>query len=65
MPLMNLKVDKEEQLTRIWSLKVFNISRSIVNEHEPVLSYLKDGLKRGFVIEELMIVSEGTELPPL
>ena len=48
-----------------WSLKVFNISRSIVNEHEPVLYYLKDGLKRGFVREELMIVSEGTELPPL
>ena len=35
-----------------WSLKVFNISRSIANENEPVLYYLKDGPKRGFVREE-------------
>ena len=47
-----------------WSLKVFNISSSIANENEPVLYYLKDGPKRGFVREELMIVSKGTELPP-
>ena len=39
-----------------WSLKVFDISRSIANENEPVLYYLKDGPKRGFVREELMIV---------
>ena len=47
-----------------WSLKVFNISRSIANENEPVLYHLKDGPKRGFVREELMIVPKGTELPP-
>ena len=47
-----------------WSLKVFNISSSIVNENEPVLYYLKDGPKRGFVREELMIVPRETELPP-
>ena len=47
-----------------WSLKVFNISSSVVNENEPVLYYLKDGPKRGFVREELMIVPRGTELPP-
>ena len=47
-----------------WSLKVFNISSSIVNENEPVLYYLKDGPKHGFVREELMIVPRGTELPP-
>ena len=47
-----------------WSLKVFNISRAIANENEPVLYYLKDGPKRGFVREELMIVPKGTELPP-
>ena len=33
-------------------------------ENEPVLYYLKDGPKRGFVREELMIVPRGTELPP-
>ena len=47
-----------------WSLKVFNILKSIANENEPVLYYLKDGPKRGFVREELMIVPKGTELPP-
>ena len=47
-----------------WSLNVFNILTSIANENEPVLYYLKDGPKRGFVREELMIVPKGTELPP-
>ena len=36
-----------------------------MNEKEPVLYYLKDGPKRGFVREELMIVPPGTELPPV
>ena len=48
-----------------WSLKVFSIDRAIMNEKEPVLYYLKDGPKRGFVREELMIVPPGTELPPV
>ena len=48
-----------------WSLKVFSISSSVANKNEPVLYYLKDGPKRGFVREELMIVPRGTELPPL
>ena len=48
-----------------WSLKVFSIDRAIVNEREPVLYYLKDGPKRGFVRQELMIVPPGTELPPV
>ena len=48
----------------IWSLKVFNMEKSIVKESEPVLYYLKDGPKRGFVREELMIIPKGTEMPP-
>ena len=48
----------------IWSLKVFNIEKALVNEKEPVLYYLKDGPKRGFVREELQIVPPKTELPP-
>ena len=47
-----------------WSLKVFNISSSIANENEPVLYYLKDDPKRGFVREELMTVPRETKLPP-
>ena len=46
----------------VWSLKVFNISKSIVNKDEPVRYYLNlstDGPKRGFVREELKIVPKG------
>lgn len=46
------------------SLKVYGIERKIVNKNETVLYYLKDGPKRGFVREELLIVTAGTELPP-
>ena len=47
-----------------WSLKVYSIDRVSVNENELVVYFLKiDGVKRGFVGEELMIVPDGTELP--
>ena len=49
----------------IWSLKVFNIPRSVLNDDGPVLYYLDDGPKRGFLREELMVVPPGTELPPV
>ena len=45
-------------------MKFFNIDRTLVNKNEPVLYYLKDGPKCGFVREELQIVPPGTELPP-
>ena len=50
----------------IWSPKVFNIQRTLVNEGEPrpVPYYLRDGPKHGFIIEKLLIVPSGTELPP-
>ena len=48
----------------IWSLKVYDIDRTLVNKNEPVLYYLKDGPKCGFIREELQIVPPGTELPP-
>ncbi|PFX13408.1 hypothetical protein AWC38_SpisGene22506 [Stylophora pistillata] len=48
----------------IWSLKDFNIEKVFVNEREPVLCYLKDRPKRGFVREELQIVPSKAELPP-
>ena len=48
----------------IWSLKVFNIERSITKPNELVLYYLRDGAKRGFVREELLVVPLDTELPP-
>ena len=48
----------------IWSLEVFNIERSIPKPNELVLYYLRDGPKRGFVREELLVVPPDTELPP-
>ena len=47
----------------IWSLKVYNIERSFMKPNQPVLYYLHDGPKRGFVREELM-VPPNTTLPP-
>ena len=49
----------------IWSLKVYNIQKVVSRPHGPVVYYLYDGPKRGFVREELMVVPPGTQLPPL
>ena len=48
----------------IWSLKVFNLERSFTKPDQPVLYYLRDGPKRGFVREELLVVPPDTTLPP-
>ena len=48
----------------IWSLKVYNIEKAVTKPEEPVMYYLFDGLKRGFVREELMVVPSDTVLPP-
>ena len=48
----------------IWSLKVYSIERSFSKPDQPVLYYLRDGPKRGFVREELLVVPPNTQLPP-
>ena len=48
----------------IWSIQVYDLSRSVVSSNQPVLYYLLDGPRRGFVREELQFVPEDTELPP-
>jgi len=48
----------------IWSLKVYTLERAVTKPNEPVLYYLHDGPKRGFVREELLVVPPNTELPP-
>ena len=48
----------------IWSLKVFSIERSFTKPEQPVLYYLRDGPKRGFVREEPLVVPPNTQLPP-
>ena len=49
----------------IWSLKVYNIERVVTKPKEPVMYYLYEGPKRGFVREELMVVPSDTVLPAL
>ena len=44
----------------IWSLKTYQIDNYIIQEGEPILYYLKDGPKRGFVKQELMIIPSDT-----
>ena len=48
----------------IWSLKVYNIEKSVTKPNELVLYYLQDEPKRGFVPEELLVVPPNSELPP-
>ena len=49
----------------IWSLDIYDLSRSVVSSRQPVLYYLSEGApKRGFVREELQVVPDDTEPPP-
>ena len=48
----------------IWSLKVYQIVENKTKPNEPVVYYLSDGSKRGFVREELLVVPPNTQLPP-
>ena len=57
--------DRYRATDPIWSLGVYNLSRSVVTLNQPVLYYLSEGApKRGFVREELQVVPNDTELPP-
>ena len=48
----------------IWSLKVYQVVENRTKPNEPVVYYLSDGPKRGFVREELLVVPPNTRLPP-
>ena len=48
----------------IWSLNVYEIETIMIKPHAPVIYYLFDGPKRGFVGEELLVVPPDTQLPP-
>ena len=49
----------------IWSLKVYQVVKNMTKPNEPVVCYLSDGPKRGFVREELLVVPPNTQLPPM
>ena len=48
----------------IWSLKVYQVVENRTKPDQPVVFYLSDGPKRGFVREELLVVPPNTQLPP-
>ena len=48
----------------VWSLVVYRLGRSVTKPDEPVLYYLQDRPPRGFVREELLVVSPDTQQPP-
>ena len=57
--------EKRRATDPVWSLEICYLSRSVVSSGQPVLYYLLgNGPKRGFVREELQVVSKDTELPP-
>ena len=47
-----------------WSLKVYQVVENRTKPDRPVVYYLSDGPKRGFVREELLVVPPNTQLPP-
>lgn len=56
--------EKRRATDPIWSIEVYNLSRSVISPNQPVLYYLEDGPKRSFVREELQVVPSNTMLPP-
>ena len=49
---------------RIWSKASYRLREVVESPGNRVMYYLKDGLDRSFVSEELMLIPENTELPP-
>ena len=48
----------------IWSLEIYDLSRSQVSKNQPVLYFLAPPApRRSFVLEELQVVPEGTQKP--
>ena len=48
----------------IWSKEIYRLREIAENPGNRVMYYLRDRPERAFVSEELMLISEGTELPP-
>ena len=49
---------------RIWSKRIYILRKIAENPGNQVMYYLRDGPERAFVLEELMLIPEDTELPP-
>ena len=55
--------EKRHATDPIWSLEVYDLSRSVVSGEQPVLYYLSEETERNFVGEDLHVIPENTELP--
>ena len=51
-------------MDRVWSKKTYRLKEIIEDSGNRVMYYLSDGPERAFVLEELMLNPEDTELPP-
>ena len=49
---------------RIWSKASYRLREVVESPANHVMYYLTDGPERAFVLEELMLIPEDTELPP-
>ena len=57
--------DQQRRATdRIWSKETYRLKEIAENPGNLVMYYLKDGPERAFVLEELMLFPEDTEMPP-
>ena len=56
--------EKRRATDPIWSLEIYNLSRSVVSAEQPVIYYLSEGSRRSFTREELQVVASDTEIPP-
>ena len=57
--------DQKRQATHfIWSKNTYQLDQIVLDPGKCVLYFLQDGPDRGFVREELMHVSEDTQVPP-
>ena len=57
--------DKKRQATDlVWSKNTYRLDRIVQEPGNCVLHYLQDRPDRAFVCEELMHVSEDTQVPP-
>ena len=60
----NMEIKKEEQQTLFGVKKRYRLDRIVQDPGNRVLYYLQDGPDRAFVCEELIHVSENTQVPP-
>ncbi|CAH3033562.1 unnamed protein product [Porites lobata] len=58
-----LEGGRQRATDAVWSLKVHNFLPPLVKPNEPIVYYLQDGPKRGFVLEELLAILPNTTLP--